>query len=187
MKSTLTRLITTTIIAVIAVSGYLYWYSLVSEKSVQVANLETEIAARSEKSMRIAIARATLAEIVDDERIVQNYFVPDTEVVHFIEDLQARARARGAALKVASVGSDVDGKRPVLDLSLGIDGSFDAVMRTIGVIEYAPYDLVVNKLVVDKADKTSWHANMEITVTSVTRTATTTEAAPSRSVSLSFL
>lgn len=187
MKSTQTRLIVSIAIATGAIGGYLYWYSLVTQKSAEVANLEAEINARTEKSLRIVIARATLAEIEDDEQVVQNYFVAETEVVRFIEDLQRRAKDRGATLKVASVASAQDGNRPILNLSLGIDGPFDSVVRTVGVIEYAPYDLVVNKLTIDKADKTSWHAAMDVMVTSITRPATTTEAVPTRSVSLSHL
>ncbi|MBU2103516.1 hypothetical protein KKD95_00690, partial [Patescibacteria group bacterium] len=46
----------------------------------------------------------------------------------------------GATVSVASVSAETTTTRPHLKLSLKITGSFDSVLRTLGAIEYGPYD-----------------------------------------------
>jgi hypothetical protein len=40
-------------------------------------------------------------------------------------------------------------------------------MRTIGIIEYAPYDLLLSDLSVGQDDENEWHADLKILVGSV--------------------
>lgn len=166
-------------IFIAAFAGYGAWYRVIADKSITVAALQNQIAAKTETAVRIVTARTALAEIAGDEATVQSYFVPETGVVAFIDDLEKRARAQGATMKVLSVSVGGAGETPTLVLSLSIDGAFDPVMRTIGAIEYAPYDISLSKLSVAKSGKIDWDAGLEITVGSVpASTATTTPRTP---------
>jgi len=179
MKSSLLHLVVWLIIAAAALAGYGLWYASVAEKSVAVADLQSQIDAKTETASRITAARTALAEIATDESIVQSYFVQETGVVSFINDLETRARAQTAAMKVLSVSTGGTKKQSTLVLSLTIDGTFDAVMRTVGAIEYAPYNLSVSKFSLGKTEKDVWHASMEIIVGSVpVSTATSTSKTP---------
>ncbi|HCR52746.1 TPA: hypothetical protein DIV48_03870 [Candidatus Kaiserbacteria bacterium] len=165
-------------LCVVALSGYGYWYTAIANKSIAVADLQNRITAKTETAGRIASARSALAEIAGDEAAVQDYFVPETGVVSFINDLEARASKQKAAMKVLSVSVEGVPTKPTLVLSLAIDGTFDAVMRTVGAIEYAPYDLSVSKLSVRWNEKNTWSATLEITVGSVPATASSTQRTP---------
>lgn len=159
-------------------SAYGYWYTVVADKSIAVADLQDRIASKTETAGRIASARTALAEIAGDEDVVQDYFVPETGVVSFISDLEARADKQKAAMKVLSVSVGGVPKNPTLVLSLTVDGTFDAVMRTVGAVEYAPYDLSISKLSVQEGEKNVWNATLEVTVGSVPANASSTPRTP---------
>lgn len=172
MKSALTQLIAAIVICTLSLIGYGILYGVISAKSVEVGNLETQIETKTEAATRIVSARAAIAEISGDEMAVQNYFVPETSVVSFIDSLQARGRAQGTEVGVLSVSSN-SGAHQTLTLSLTVKGSFDALMRTIGTIEYAPYALSISSLTVAQDSKNAWHAALIVVVGSIPQTAAT--------------
>jgi hypothetical protein len=149
--------------------GYGFWYTAVANKSSAVANLQNQIDTQTQTSARVAAARTALADISGDESLVQNYFVAETGVVPFIDTLQSLAQAQTATLKVLSVSTDGSAAQSnlVLLLTISIDGTFDSVMRSVGAVEYAPYDITVSQLSVTKDDKNAWHADLELIVGSV--------------------
>lgn len=165
MKSAPLHVIIWILVCVVALVGQGFWYDIIVNKSATVADLQNQIDTKTETSNRIASARTALAEIAGDESIVQSYFVPETGVVPFIDDLEARARGQKADMKVLSVSTG--GTKSTLVLSLTISGTFDAVVRTVGTIEYAPYGLSISKLSLGKNEKNIWHADMELVVGSI--------------------
>lgn len=167
MRSSFTRLLIASAACFALVTGYGFWYAAVEAKSAAAAYLETQIATKNETAGRIASARASLADISGSEASVQGYFVPETGIVAFINSLEAQGQARGATLDVLSVSTSIVNKRSILSLSLSVKGSFDAVMRTIGVIEYAPYDLSIPTVSIGQDDKDTWHAELSLLVGSV--------------------
>jgi len=167
MKMLLIRTVVTIAVSIIALIGYGTWYTVISHKSATVAELQSTISVKTETASRIASARATISEIAGDENIVQNYFVSENGVVAFISDLEAHGKTLGAAVNVLSVSTKTSHSRPMLLLSLSIKGTFNSVMRTIGIIEYAPYDLLLSDLSVGQDDENEWHADLKILVGSV--------------------
>jgi len=186
MSSSLPRIIIVLIVCSVALASYGAWYSVLSGKSATVADLQNKIDTKTETVNRLAATRATLASIANDEATVQNYFVQEIGVVGFIDSLEARGRARGASMRVLSVSTGGTAAQPALVLTLSAKGTFDAVMRTVGSIEYAPYDLSISTLSVGWDAKDSWHADLTLLVGSVpaTRSATST---PSVSQTVSAL
>jgi hypothetical protein len=176
MKSPYLHLIIWLVICVATFVGYALWYNAVADKSTAVAALQNQIDVKTETSARVAAARSALAEISGDESLVQSYFVPETGVVSFIDGLEALAKAQNADMKVLSVSTDGTAAQSNLALlfTISIDGTFDSVMRTIGAIEYAPYDISVSKLSLNQAAKDAWHADMELTIGSVPQSSAST-------------
>lgn len=178
MKSSILHLIITCVLCVAVVVGYGFWYSTISAKSAEVTALQNRIDSKIASVTRLASTRALLEEIAGDEAIVQSYFVPETGVVAFIDALETRGRTLGAVVTVLSVGAE-NGTKQSLTLALSVRGTFDAVMRTVGAIEYAPYGLTISTLAVGQDTKNSWHADLKITVGSVSaKSATTTPTKP---------
>lgn len=160
----LTSLILGLLVAFLAFVAYGAAYGAVSAKSAEVSALQDQINLRTATVNRLTTARATLAELSTDETSVANYFVPQSGIVSFIDNLEATGRALGANVQTQSVSTGGTSVRPTLDLSLTADGTFDAVMRTVGAIEYAPYAISITRLSVGALDKGSWEAQMELLV-----------------------
>lgn len=176
MKSPFFHVIAAIILCIITIVGYGMWYAAIAAKSAAAAALQSTIDTKTETMNRIATTRATLADIANDETVVQNYFVPEAGVVAFINSLEAHGKTLGTAVNVLSVSTAGTKIQPALSLSLVIGGSFNAVMRTVGAIEYAPYDLSISALSVTQDENKNWRANLKLLVGSVPvmRTATIT-------------
>lgn len=167
MKSYLTHAVTALVTCVLALTGYGTLYATISTKSAAVATLQNAIDAKTEVATRVASARSALAETAADEVLMQAYFVPETGVVSFIDNLQAKGTALESVVTVSSVETAGTDMAPTLILVLALKGSFDAVMRTIGAIEYAPHDLSILDFSLRQNDKTLWHADVKLRVGSV--------------------
>lgn len=163
MKSS-SQFIIVSVLCIMTFIGYGIGYSAVSTKSAKVAELQNSIVAKTETVNRIAATRATLASIASDEAVVQGYFVPEANIVAFIKSLQAHGRALGTTVSVLSVSTVGTTAEPALALSLTTEGTFDAVMRTVGSIEHSPYALSISALDVVQDGKESWHADFKLLV-----------------------
>lgn len=144
MRSPFFRLMVAMVAGIVVLAGYCIWYAVVAEKSASVAEVQNRIDAAMETASRVASARAAIAEIADDKTALQGYFVSENGVVAFINNLEAWGQTQGATVNILSVSAGT-GTRPTLVFSLTVKGPFDAVMRTVGVIEYAPYDLSISE------------------------------------------
>jgi hypothetical protein len=176
MKPPASTLVIALVALALALLGYGFLKSAVSHKSVTVAALAEQIEAQSVSAGRIAAARAALAELAGDEGLVQGYFVSPTGVVALIDALQSLGQALGTEVGIDSVSANAS--KTALALSLTIKGPFDAVMRTVGAIEYAPYDISVTGLSLSASGKDAWTANLTLLVGSAPGTAASTTTSP---------
>lgn len=184
MKSPLTHFILALSTSAIAFASYGAWYATIVHKSDAVANLERQIKMSEEIETRVASARALLAQTASDEALIRDHFVSETGVVAFIDELEARGRAQNAVVSILSVSTggasssgtptsgqgrpasptSSQGGRSALILVASLKGTFDAVMRTLGSIEYAPYDLSIATLSLVQDDQNNWRADLKLTV-----------------------
>jgi hypothetical protein len=174
MRSPLAHILLATLILIGALALYASGYAALSRESASVAGLEQQIESTAQAVSRVASIRAALTELSSDEIAVQSYFVSEASVVSFINDLEARGLAQGATVSVLSVAKSGTASRPALHLALSIKGTFDAVMRTVGIVEYAPYALSISSLAVSAGQSGTWNADLSIEVGSVPTVATTT-------------
>jgi hypothetical protein len=169
MKSPLIHLIVWACVCAAALVGYSVWFAAVESKSMAVAALENKIKTKNETSARVTEARAILAKIAEDESLVRGYFVPETKIVSFINALEGLSSEQKTEMKVLSVSTRGDAQHANLELriSASVQGAFDAVMRTVGAIEYAPYHISITKFSVTNGEKDSWSASLELVVGSM--------------------
>jgi hypothetical protein len=176
MNRPLYQLVLWIVIFAIALGAYAYWYSMLTAATTAVAQLVEEVNSRTQDEASSAHAANELAQLAPAARDIQNYSVlPDT-IVTFLEDQQSLGRSLGAAISVVSVTANPN-PRPHLDLALAISGSFAAVMRTVGAIEYSPYDITVHSLNLSTTNTTAtpgWTAAMTLSVGTASSSATTT-------------
>ena len=183
MKSPSLHLVIALLLGVAALAGYVGWYVVVSDKSGAVVDLQNRISAASESMSRMTSVRAALAEIKGDEAAVQGYFISEADIVAFINSIEALGPPQGATVSVISVSKSTLSGQAVFLLAVSVTGGFDAVMRTIGRIEYLPYDLALSTVSISQdtnltaTAKKNWHADLSIVVGEIpTAVATSTPA-----------
>jgi hypothetical protein len=149
IRRTLIELVIALLVLAGVLGAYAFWYGAVGDASAEAAALSKEIRAKGIESSRVADEKDALTLLAADEASMRAYFVRQEEIVPFLSMLEKKGAALGAKLEVASVSEDATGGRNRILLSLKITGSFDAVLRTLGAIEYGPYDSSVSNVTFD--------------------------------------
>lgn len=170
MKSPLAHLSAALAVFAFSLAGYWFWYAAVAERSAAAVALQNSIDESASAASRAALARATLAGLESDEALLRRYFVSETGIVAFINGLEALGNEIGkTTISVLSVSTAAGpAARPAFKLSLLVSGTFDGVMRSVGAIEYLPYDVSISSLSATKNDKNSWQANLVFLVGAAT-------------------
>lgn len=185
MNRSLFSLILSFVLLVAALSGYFVFYHAVNVLGDKVTTLRTQIAVKSAVSGATP-ASIDSAAITAAKREAVQYFVDPSGIADFLGGLESIGTTTGAHVAVVSVAEDKKSSGRLI-IALQATGSFDAVLRTVGVIEYSPYDLTVSNLVLsapskndDKSAVGSWTASMTVSVgsTSFLKTVAPTEAQP---------
>ena len=160
-KNPLTRLGILLVLCVAAVAVYFLLYRTVTDVSGELAALEKEVREKSTDASRVAAAKNTLRTLDVDEASVAAYLVLSSDIVPFLERLELIGAELGADVSVVSVAKEKEGSREHLVLSLKITGAFESVMRTVGAIEHAPYDIATSELSVARTPAASgeWSAS----------------------------
>lgn len=130
-------------------AAYGFWYTVVGKASAESAELAGQIRELSQESARVASAKEALVSLAADESAVNQYFVRQEDVVPFLEGVENTGKALGATVEVVSVAAETANGRNRIKLSLKISGSFDSVLRTLGALEYGPYDSSITNLAFD--------------------------------------
>jgi hypothetical protein len=134
---------------IIAVSAYGAWDARVSRESASAVSLASEIATKKQSSARLQEAKDQLEKALGDQAATEGYFVDTDDVVPFLESLQNTGKRLGSQVTVESVSAQPGKPHTVLQLALRVTGTFDAVERTLGAIEYQPYDTEVTGVTLD--------------------------------------
>ena len=148
-RTSLIQLVTALVVFAVSLGVYSFWYSLVGKASVEAAGLSEEIRTKSQDSARVAAAKVALESLAEDEAAMHAYLVREQDIVPFLGTLEDTGVSLGSSVEVVSVAADSQGERSRIQLSLKITGTFDAVLRTLGAIEYGPYDSAIQSVTFD--------------------------------------
>ncbi len=167
-------------IAALAAAFTLYgaWYAHVGQESALAVSLAAQIEEANQKSIKAEEAKQQLEKAASDEAAIKGYFVSTSDVVSFLESLQSTGASYGTKVEVVSVSSVPSKPHAQLQLSLSITGSFDAVERTLGAIEYQPYDTVVQNLTLDTPAQATGAAQWTAAATLLVGTSDATSTPP---------
>lgn len=148
----------------VVIALYSFWYFEVVRETKRSAELASQIYTTIESTVRAEETSDTLAELMTDEAAINSYVVKLADVVPFLERIEGTGRSIGSSVEVVSV-ADKPGADGRVTLSVRIIGSFDVVLRTLGAIEYGPYDSRVTNLTFDNpAGGKAWTAVVSLSV-----------------------
>ena len=150
MSRTLIQLTIAGVLLVASCAGYAVAHAVVAKAGARVVAASEQIKQKNEEAKEIRKARTELTALSESEARVTGYFVSQDAVVPFLEEIGSMGKAFGSTVEVVSVTEDItETGRTMLDLSLQISGSFSSVMRTVGNLEYGPYDIALTNLSLD--------------------------------------
>ncbi len=167
-------------VALLAAAGALYGaesYLLDSTVKNSTALQQGNDEKRAEVAKNNALKSAS--DTLDaSEQEIASHFLKKDGVVSFLGSLEQSGKPVGAQVSVVSVSADNNVQHPRASVTLLVSGTFDAVMKTIGMLENSSYDSVVTNLKLDAGaqDKTAtWSAAAVLSV-ALEPPATTTPA-----------
>lgn len=147
-----------------AIGIYAFWFYQVEEEAAASLALQAQIDATIESAVIAEETGDALAALADDEAVIEGYRIKLDEIVVFLERIEGTGRALGSSVEVVAV-ADKPGSDGRIALTVRIMGSFDAVMRTMGAIEYGPYDIRVENLTLDTPTESgAWTAAVALSV-----------------------
>ena len=148
-RVTLIHLILAALLTLGMLGAYVFWFTAVGKASVETAVLAENIRAKSQELEKVAAAKVALEALAEDEASIRGYLVREAEIVPFLGRLEDTGTNFGAQVEVVSVATETLAERNRIMLSVKIEGTFDAVLRTLGSIEYGPYDSSVERITFD--------------------------------------
>lgn len=166
MNRTLIYLSIASALVVLALGGYAAWFLVVGKMGSEAVSLEQEIEAKTAEASRIAGAKTALASLSANESRVRSYFVSTENVVPFLGAIGNTGDPVGADVEVVSVTADENAlPHGRMTLSLRITGTFDAVMRTLGMLEHGPFDSFLSSVAIDSnGDAAEWTASAILSI-----------------------
>jgi hypothetical protein len=164
MKTYLSHLILAVALLLIAGGAYAFWFFETRHAAETASGYASEILLKTREHERAGSSKALLPEIEAEEARSASRFVPAEEIVPFLEEIEELGSSLGATVSVVSVGDPGEDKR--IRLALSIQGSFDAVMRTVGVMEQGRRASAVPSLTLDTNDDGTWTAAVTLIVLS---------------------
>lgn len=165
MNKPLIHLVVAFLILVGVAAAYAFWYLHITALRGEVAVLAAEATAAEANAGEIAAARQTLSTLAVDEEFFGSYFVSTSTLVSYLESVEATGRSLGTEADIVSVTPGGKGD-PRIVVAFKAVGSFAAVMRTVGAIEYGPYDAHITSITIDTnaGSEGAWAATGSISV-----------------------
>ncbi len=156
------------LVVLVAVGGgYEIWTARLAAVGARIDNVSAAIGAKEAEIARAKTLRAELPTFTKDETLVSTHTVSKSDIITFLNVLEAAGRFVHASVSILSVTPQKTGPHHFLTVSVKIVGTFDAVMRTVGIIENMPYYITTSSLSLganSTAKKNSWNAGMTLTV-----------------------
>jgi len=149
------------VVLAVLVGGYVYFLSETRHLQDRIQELTVEIAQKTGEYEEEGSMRDLLKETEVQEATLATHFVDPSDIVSFLEHLEGVGSGLGVFVTIVSV-TDPDATGAVT-VSLSLEGSFDAVMRTVGLIEHDVRATAVRTLALDVGENGSWNAALSVT------------------------
>ncbi len=146
----------------VAAALYVSAYQSISTESAESSSLDFSLSARSLAVARSAQTNELLSNLSSEGAALNAYFVSEQDIAPFVERLQSIGASAGAQVSALSIAESTEGQ-PGFAIALSVTGSFDHVMRAVGAIEFAPYDLTISNLALSSS-KGVWQATFTAVV-----------------------
>lgn len=169
MRLTIPHLVAASFALLAALGGAWSSYAALAEKSAAAALIQAEAAYKTSLAESAPAAQAVRAEIARNERLLAEFFVSKIEIDAFVANMERKADELGLLVQEREVAFSQINGRETHTVSMTMSGTFDALMRFTGSLEYSPYDVSLDSLDLTHAQGMLWSADVAVTVGNAAR------------------
>lgn len=152
-----------TLIALIALAGYAYFFLYVEQAGARTEAAAVEAATLAQQNDQFSNLNAVVRNIQDSKAALDNRLIDSSKIVNFLEAVEGLKDTTGAAVSVQSIKED-NSKTVVknLHLDISIEGTWEQVYRFFTLLENMPFNITLDKTTIGEAEG-SWHGTISVT------------------------
>ncbi|HET8575363.1 MAG TPA: hypothetical protein VFM02_04335 [Candidatus Paceibacterota bacterium] len=144
-KNTITLIAVLSLLNILLVVGYVFAYLQVRKYEMQTATIYSEIGVNEEGKEAFSRLESSVKNTETNRDKLASYFVPEDQVVGFLEKVESLGKASGASVQLTSVNPPTGAGGP-LELSAKASGSFQEVFLFVALLENLPYQLTLTEV-----------------------------------------
>ncbi len=156
-----------TLVMCASAGGYAWLFVQERETITQAAQVAGDAQLLATRNAHTQTVRRVVRDTRDERARLNTYFVNDTELVTFLEEIESLGTYANAQTIVSSVqvgdSRDDDDRIVDLELLLNAEGSFASVMQVLALLEAFPSALdVVNVQLTQQSQRDTWTGVFEL-------------------------
>jgi hypothetical protein len=149
LKRTYTIFFTTLISAILAILVFFFILRIIKHKNDHSLSVYSTIQAKLDQKDNISTLQKIVADTTEKGAQLSSYLVHPNNIDEFINFLESEGELVSIPIEVISVTAPKD-RANHLTLEFKGTGAFDHVMRLVGLIENAPYQITINHTYINK-------------------------------------
>jgi len=153
------------LMVLLVVGVYLYFLRVIRNKTEHSSSVANTLASQKIEKESVDALVKKFEEIENTRIKVNSYFVDPSKIEVFVEYLENLGTTNGVTLSVEKVEVAKDKSNNIL-VGVKILGTFANVMKTIGLIENAPYQIHITSSFINKNIEAPGDANSKPVVSS---------------------
>lgn len=169
-----TKLLTISIVTTVLVYGvYFYAHIFIRQSISRTLSLRAEAASAMTLDSQSQEIADVYQSTIDDRKKIRSLFVSENDTVTFIETLESVGSLAGSVLNISSIESIFETEQDLGLLRAHIEakGSWQAIMRTLMLIENMPYRSTISHVRIDASgsvdNNREWRIVFDLEVSTV--------------------
>ena len=118
---------------------FFYILSGIQSKGDNTVSISEQIKAETERRNKISALNSEVAAIAPERALLETHFIQSSDVVPFLDTLQALAKSAGAPAEVSSLDLTKDGLGLIVQMKA--EGNFESVHKLLDLLQNSPYEL----------------------------------------------
>lgn len=159
---------------VITIIGFFYILNSIKSLNIDTVDVSEQVLSENARRNNIENLNNEIKDISSQREMLETHFAKDSDVVPFLDNLQALSLKAGSPAEVSSV--DLNKEDGHLEVSMKTSGDFTSIYKLLALLENSPYEIdftsvQLDKEVLSEADlklgKTpKWNATFDLTLLS---------------------
>ncbi len=138
-RTTYRALLIASVLLIIAVGSYVYFFLSVQALSAKITTLQNETHVLEARESATSELKKNLANAKDKEQILLAHFAEADNSVPFFNTIEGYGKSTGVAVKFDTASIPKDATR--FDVTISFKGSFSGVYRFLSLLEASPYEI----------------------------------------------